>query len=702
MLNKQSPFTWTYAHTSTAALPIDPREIGSLSQIPTDATYEFDAQGEMRLSGRARPSFAFHWLREVALGVLEAELGLKVASGVEAAVDLRLCGQFRAVISLDDGRWLRLRISKSREQQVNMGTRLSARVSGVTNVIEKCSELMAAIDGVHPMQLITRLVKLAGKGKLTREAVRLGIEETVFKQALQYLRTLEPAAATAVWAALGAGSALAPLVADAEIAGALARIKQHADQTLLGAAAPGEVTRELSSAIISRIPAAIEKVSGAELAWRFETASRETALIDCAFDFTPEGLRLYRSALEGDFTRILTEANEHVRLTTGVLTHEMRREPVIELHLPFVDRKEWGSRLESLARVAVENGADGRILVYTGEAASKLTRASAYQSALTLASAFRVGETYSESSFKLSYTDTQTLRRGEAAVRLAPILAAYKFDERVNRWLGESVSADAGRIESSLTLTVPGSLVEAWLKAPGERDPRFFAVFSRVSVAVQSAMRRAIPFSYFRGLNEYETPGSAYPLLVYQASRPCAGRRRSEFTFDAMDDNSMASVYRAAGLALPRLLERISAMLTAAGRHRTASFYAPRHAANILASVQRNPRLIRSLLVADAFFVGSLVRLGLEGRRLSAEFESDPQRGVKDLSRFTADFVQSYHSRLRYLYAGRDFPALGAMVLVEATAALAGATGTYAPVSAVLRLTDGVREQTFVNAAYRG
>jgi hypothetical protein len=75
---------------------------------------------------------------------------------------------------------------------------------------------------------------------------------------------------------------------------------------------------------------------------------------------------------------------------------------------------------------------------------------------------------------------------------------------------------------------------------------------------------------------------------------------------------------------------------------------------------------------------------------------------VKDLSRFTADFVQSYHSRLRRLYAGRDFPALGAMILVEATAALAGATGMDAPVGAVLRLKAGNLEQTFVNPAYRG
>jgi hypothetical protein len=55
---------------------------------------------------------------------------------------------------------------------------------------------------------------------------------------------------------------------------------------------------------------------------------------------------------------------------------------VIELHLPFVGRKQWTSRLESLAGVAVEAGDDGRIMVYSAQAASKLTRGSAYQARL--------------------------------------------------------------------------------------------------------------------------------------------------------------------------------------------------------------------------------------------------------------------------------------------------------------------------------
>lgn len=608
------PFTWTY--TSTLHDP---------SQIPAHSACTFDVKGAMRLSARARPLFSYHWLREVALGAMEAELGLKVASGVEASLDLCVDGHFHALVSRGDDDWLRLRMFKSRDTQLNLGARLSARVSSVTNLPGQYPELLAAIVGVHQAMLSA----LDADGKL-------------------------------------------------------------------------KAARDLVGAVTGRVGKAVEKICSAELAWRFGAACSETALIDCAFDSTPEGLRLYQRALDGDFTGIVDGTSEHVWLATGVLTHGLRREPVIELHLPFVGRKQWTSRLESLACVAVEAGDDGRIIVYSAQAASKLTRGSAYQSTLAIASALSVGDTCSASSFKLSYTDTQTLARASAAVRLAPVLEAYGFDDRVNHWLSESAPRDAEAVESSLTLTVPGELVEAWLATPGERDPDFFPVYSRMSAAVQSAMRRAIPFGYFRNLDEYETTGSAFPLLVYQASRPFPGRPRSEFTYDVMEDRSLASFYYSAARGLPPLLSSVSAMLAAEGRHQAAAFYAPRNAANILSTVRRNPHLIRALLAADAFFVRALIRLGLEGRRLSAVLRDDPRIGVKELCYFTAGFVRSYHRRLRHLYAGRSFPALGAMILVEATAALTGAQGAGTPVSAVLRLKAGGCEQTFVNAAYRG
>jgi len=613
-MSVKQPFTWTY--TSTLHDPV---------RIPAQSACTFDVKGAMRLSARARPVFSYHWLREVALGAIEAELGLKVASGVEASLDLCVDGCIHALLSRDGDGWLRLRVFRSHDTQLNLNASLSARVSSVTNLPGQYPELLAAIVGV---------------GQAALSALDTG------------------------------GKLLA--------------------------------AHELVGAITSRVGKAVEKVCSAELVWRFHTASSETALIDCAFDSTPEGRRLYRCALDGDFTGIVDGTNEHVRLATALLTHGLRREPVIELHLPFVGRKQWTSRLESLAGVAVEAGDDGRIMVYSAQAASKLTRGSAYQSTLAIASALGVGETYSASSFKLGYTDTQTLARASAAVRLAPVLAAYGFDDRANRWLNESAPRDADVLESSLSLAVPGELVRAWLATPGERDPDFFPVYSRVSVAVQSAMRRAIPFGYFRNLDEYETTGSAFPLLVYQASRPFPGRPRSEFTYDVMEDRSLASFYYSAARRLPPLLSSVSAMLAAEGRHRAAAFYTPRNAANILGAVQRNPRLIRALLAADAFFVRALIRLGLEGRRLSAMLRDDPKQGVKELSYFAAGFVRSYHRRLRHLYAGRNFPALGAMILVEATAALTGVQGAGTPVSAVLRLKAGGCEQTFVNAAYRG
>ncbi len=748
-------FTWTHAYTWTvlesdegaiqqpvpvpAGYAIDPYLLRDPSQIPAHTAYVFDTSGEMRITSHVRPSLAFHWLREVALGVIAGELGLKLSSGLDATLDLRLGGYFDAVISLDAGRWLRLRIGKSRRAQLHPGAQLSARVTGSANVPEKRGELMAAIAGVHPMQWLSHLAKLAEKGKLAAEAARMGVEAVALQRALGVWRELDSTTAQAVWAALGRQESLAPLVVDPETADTLKRVKRYADaalspalleQTLNGGIETTDVwarkqlgdfldagsepfdaasladkvrtVRALSDSILSHVPKALEKICAARLSGFFDAASLNIPLMDCSFAFTQEGLRLYQDALNGDYTRIPASPNDHVRLGEGALTGGLHHGTAIELHLPFVGRKDWKARWEALPRVEVETGADGRILVYTAEASDKLTRGSAYQSALTLAAALKVGETYSDSSFKLSYTDTRTLERAVAAERLAPLLAAYGFDGRVNDWLSEGLPPDVDAVESSLSLSVPGSLAAVWLTTPGERDADFFAIYSRLSVAVQAAMRRWIPFCHFQNAGEYETLESAYPLLVYQASKPFAGRPRSEFTYDFLADRSMAAVFRTASQALPRLLESVSWRLAASGREKTASFYEPRRVENILASVQRNPRLVRSLLAADAFYIGELVKMGLEGRQLASEFQNDPQKAMKDLLHFTADFVRTYHVRLRHLYAGRDFSALGAMILVEATAALAGAIGMPAAVSAVLRLKAGGLEQTFVNPAYRG
>ncbi|MFH1266924.1 MAG: hypothetical protein ABIK89_14450 [Planctomycetota bacterium] len=149
-----------------------------------------------------------------------------------------------------------------------------------------------------------------------------------------------------------------------------------------------------------------------------------------------------------------------------------------------------------------------------------------------------------------------------------------------------------------------------------------------------------------------------------------------------------------------------SHLLLRAGKKGTAAFYSPRRARHILASVQRRPRLLNSLLVADAFLVDALVNLGCRGHQLRQDAAENPAEAVRGLSRFAAKLVKAFHAKLRRLYGGQEFFALGGLLLVEATSALNAASGKPSAVRASLRVSKGPAgspeafSQTLVNAAY--
>ena len=430
---------------------------------------------------------------------------------------------------------------------------------------------------------------------------------------------------------------------------------------LLGLVPPDEheharaVLGELAARIIRQTPAALEKKYSAELSCHSENAARAE--------------------------------------TIG-------REVRLELHLPFLDRKQWLRRWEALARVAVEATEDGRLLVSSVETKDHLEKKYAYPSELALSGgllAALAGQP--PPSFTLSYTDRRRLAHWSH--HLGPVLRACGFEGLVEPWLEAHRAALRDDLEVSVTLSVPGELVRAWLQAPCERDPEFFPTYAAVSVAVQRAMRRWLPYVYFSDPRRYDDLLAAWPLLVYQAMPPFPGRPKYEFTYDVMDVGSTRLIRRSTLRELTAGLARVRPFLAALGKNKTARFYAPDDAPAILTGVARQPRLLNALLSAEASFVDAFIHLGVRGRACAEAANRDPGRAAKELARFARDFVTTFQRRLRRLYGGRDFLNFGALLLIEATRALNAARGAPAPLSGILRLTADGLEQTFVNAGYR-
>jgi hypothetical protein len=438
----------------------------------------------------------------------------------------------------------------------------------------------------------------------------------------------------------------------------------------------------LAKGIWEKALAALEKTCAADLSWRWRTAAPGCALLDCSFDFTAEGLAAYRAALAGNFDGTL--------LGQTALVEALQGERTIQVHLPFLDRKEWPARSDTLARAETVAEEDGHVFVHTAGTSGRERRRSACQITLALAGPLLFPR--DTSRFELTFTDRRTAPRAHLARALPSVLRACEFGDAPWHWLG---AVPDGEVEASLSLSVPGNLVGAWLRAPGETVPAFFEVFSKVAIAIQRASRRWLPYVYFSDLDRYEELRTAYPLVFYQSTRPFSGRPRSDFAYDLVGPDYPGVARPWAFRPLVSELARVHQVLIDAGRPKLARMYETWRAREIVAGIARQPRLINALLTNDAFLIDRFVNLGLEGRELSARLATDPHRAAKELTAFASHFAVTLHRKLRRIYARWGFEAFGSLLLVEATRALATALDGSAAMAATLRLSAGGRQQTF-------
>jgi len=202
-----------------------------------------------------------------------------------------------------------------------------------------------------------------------------------------------------------------------------------------------------------------------------------------------------------------------------------------------------------------------------------------------------------------------------------------------------------------------------WLTAPGERSPEFFPTFARVSDAMQTILRERIPAYYFENSQSYARVKSAYPMLVYQASRPFRGKMRTELSYDVLNPATLAAFFRTVRPLLAGVRDTVHLRLLSEGLSDVAAQYEPGRANAILQSVQRwskSRKCLYVLIRAEGVLVNTLVEL--------AGLGSLPER---QQARRIASFQKRWRYQLRRMYPATDFTWLAAELLEVATRALA-------------------------------
>ena len=205
--------------------------------------------------------------------------------------------------------------------------------------------------------------------------------------------------------------------------------------------------------------------------------------------------------------------------------------------------------------------------------------------------------------------------------------------------------------KATAALTDPG-----WRNAPTEREPEYFWAWQQVSLALQRWLRDQVADAYFENLTQFENRPAAYPMIVYQASRLCHGRPRTEFTYDLRDypecRTTLVTSWKLTGRAIQAVLGRIEQRLNAEGMTELAHRYAPVWHQDVLVAVKRKPKPYVDLLIAESAVINAAIDLGTE-RNLEAAIR----------------FGKAIHLNLRKV-CGMDLQGLGVGTLEEATRVL--------------------------------
>ena len=247
----------------------------------------------------------------------------------------------------------------------------------------------------------------------------------------------------------------------------------------------------------------------------------------------------------------------------------------IAVHLPFLDRREWRRRVESL-----------RVL---------------------------------------------TLVREGSVIRHVPSNAAAALRDQAAELIGAH---------------------PVWLAAPPERARSYFRVWRNVSVALQEYLRRAVPEVYFRDAARVENRRIAWPLLVYQAMRPCRGIGETEFTYDVANPEMLLESLRMIRRPLQDVLAGMERRVAESGRPELSRRYAPVWDEDIVRAVLERPRRLLAVLGDEAALVDAVITLG----------------GARNLG-LVKPFVRQVMATLRSFY-DCDMRELAAPMLEEATRAL--------------------------------
>jgi hypothetical protein len=701
--------------------------LNGIEALPEGVTIGSTTCRQINFTRKLPIGFDYHWVREIALDILRGTTGLRLDSDATAEVSANLNSEFESRVRMENGR-LRLELRSGSGRKGSFGVKAVAGVKTEVSGVTGSDSLLKALAGIHPIEWVRKMLAAGGSADWRDLAGAVGIRTWQLDRLYTKWQLLSARSEAALWRALGDGSELAELRRVVEVAAAgglpvpkagsaaeewlislgsnaasdaakslliwlddssmlasAARLRQYALDVLdpskltdwaaaaLVEQAGGEWNTLDTTALLARwtnltkdvyakTSEALNRKLSAELTGAVEASGGERVVLDVSFPATTEGAGALRTVAAGGLDAALATGADTV-IHEGWIEAFLARRRYLDLNLPFVGRRQYRHDLDALASAKVANDGLGRLVVYALDAKDKVVENGVVASTLLLAAAVsaRDGDPRCD-NLSLTFEHRFPVIPGRNDAAWNRVLDAYGL--KPDSWPEE-------KGEAILTAAAPGDLVLAWTRTPHPSSREFEAAILRVSTALQTMMRTWLPALYFAKPENYQDLGAARPLLVYAAGRPYQSSGRRDYTYDVMDKSAVAAAASSALPNLPSLLAEAREKLIAAGLMGKVRHYEPTRPDGVICDALRRPQF-KALLSADTFLIQDMIRLAKAGRDLRSAWAKNPRVVVNRLSTDGAYFVKSFHSRLRRLYGGNEILGLSSLVLVEATAALAG------------------------------
>jgi hypothetical protein len=441
-----------------------------------------------------------------------------------------------------------------------------------------------------------------------------------------------------------------------------------------------------------------------EFAATYQATTSNAALIDVSFDLSnPAAAASFRTVVaRSKFDDLLMTDTPGVTLRQATLTHGIRRNSAVELHLPFLDFTTTHLN-EAVVSLTAEEHA-GRLLVYQVDARDNVTAANRCASQLSVLGSMRVaaGEPPRlDQGGTVAYEMLQVKKAmdpPELEQRLSPFIRSYlgklfgPGDSAMRQFFRDLCAAiaaahrhgrgDLGDMALSMQVSLPASVIAGWLLPRDER--RLHGDRMVLSRRLQAAWRRALPELYFHGPGDYAFGETAAALLVW-SSLPVSTSVKFErgeivrFNTDqdvfwnhpdvdlrraiARDQHTIATLTDRLAVIRQWLRERDD---------KNPDMFAPERAGRFveLALNATGDIFYGSLLHTESQLVSGAAKAldeiagALSGPRVP------PSRVIKSLAGWVAELTDTFNSRLGSLYGGGLGRVLGPLALIEASSAI--------------------------------